>query len=48
MKTAKIFKEELSNPNIWKLIVINLGLEPETDVITVQAVKENKNAKKKD
>ena len=38
MKTAKIFKDEVSNSNIWKLILINLELPPETDEITVKAV----------
>ena len=30
MNTAKIFKEEVSNPNIWKLMLIDLGLHPDT------------------
>ena len=39
MKTATIYKDEVSNPNIWKLILIDLGLKPEADEITVTAIK---------
>ena len=42
MKTATILKEEISNPNIWKLLLIELGLEPEAKEITVTAIKEPK------
>ena len=38
MKTATIYKDEVSNPNIWKLILIELELPPDTDEITVKAV----------
>ena len=38
MNTARIFKEEVSNPNIWKLILIDLELPPDADEITVKAV----------
>jgi hypothetical protein len=41
MKTTKIFKEEVSNPNIWKLLLIDLELPIETDEITIQAVSPN-------
>ena len=43
MKTAKLLKEEISNPNIWKLILINLGLPLDLDEITVTAIKEPNN-----
>ena len=38
MATTKIFKSEISNKNIWKLILIDLELPHDTDEITVQAV----------
>ena len=41
MKTATIYKEEISNPNIWKLLLIELGLQPETKEITITTVKGN-------
>ena len=43
MKTAKLLKEEISNLNIWKLLLIELGLEPETKEITVTSVKKEPN-----
>ena len=43
MKTATIYKEEFVNPNIWQLILIELGLEPETDEITVTAIRNQSN-----
>ena len=43
MKTATIYKEEISNPNIWKLILINLGQPLDADEITVTAIKEPNN-----
>jgi hypothetical protein len=41
MKTAKLLKEEVSNPNIWKLLLIELGLQPEIKEITITTVKGN-------
>lgn len=38
MATARIFKEELSNPAIWDTIIRDLELPPETDEITVKEV----------
>jgi hypothetical protein len=38
-----IYKEEFINPNIWQLILIELGLEPETDEITITAIKKESN-----
>jgi hypothetical protein len=42
MKTAKLLKEEISNPNIWKLLLIELGLKPDIDEVTVKAVSSKK------
>jgi hypothetical protein len=41
MKTAILLKEEISNSNIWKLLLIELGLEPDLDEITITATKGN-------
>ena len=38
MNTARLYKEDFDNPNIWKLLVIDLELPPDTDEITVKAV----------
>ena len=38
MNTARIFKEEVSNPAIWSTIIKDLELPPDTDEITVKAV----------
>ena len=38
MNTARIFKEELSNPAIWDTITRDLELPKDTDEITVKAV----------
>ncbi|MBN2286046.1 MAG: hypothetical protein JXI43_06335 [Tissierellales bacterium] len=38
MNTAKIFKQEISNVNIWNLLLIELGLPPDSDEMTVKAV----------
>ena len=40
MKTATIYKEEVDNPNIWKLILIDLGLSPELDEIHIMVAPE--------
>ena len=45
MNTAIIFKEELNNAAIWNTIIMDLGLEPDTDKITVKAVSESKTKK---
>ena len=47
MKTAKLFKDEVSNPNIWKLLLIELGLEPDTDEIEVKAVSHSSSDERK-
>ena len=47
MKTATIYKDEVSNPNIWKLIIIELGLPKDTDEITVKAVSCSSESKRK-
>ena len=47
MNTARIFKEEISNQNIWKLILIDLELPPDTDEITVKAVSFDSESKRK-
>ena len=41
MNTARIYKEDFGNSNIWKLMLIELELPPETDEITVKAVAYN-------
>ena len=38
MNTARIFKSEINNSNIWKLILIDLDLPAGTDEITITAV----------
>ena len=38
MKTTKIFKSEISNSNIWKLILIDLNQPADAEEITVQTV----------
>ena len=38
MATTKIFKSEVNNSNIWKLMLIELELPHDTDEITVEAV----------
>jgi hypothetical protein len=38
MKTTKIFKSEVTNHNIWKLILLELGLPLDTDEITFRAI----------
>ena len=38
MKTAKIFKEEVSNPAIWDTIIRELELPKDTDELTFQVV----------
>lgn len=38
MNTARIYKEEISNPAIWDTIVRDLELPPDTDEIEVKAV----------
>ena len=48
MNTARIFKEEVSNPNIWKLMLIDLGLPTDTDEITVKAVSFMSESKRKE
>jgi hypothetical protein len=48
MKTTKIFKEEVSNQNIWKLLLIELELPIETDEITVKAVDYSSESKRKE
>ena len=48
MNTARIFKEEVSNPNIWKLMLIDLELPPDTDEITVKAVAYDSESKRKE
>ena len=48
MKTTKIFKSEVSNSNIWKLMLIELELPPETDEITVKAVAHATESKRKE
>ncbi len=41
METTTIYKEEFLNPNIWRLVLIELGLEPDADEVTVTAVSDN-------
>ena len=48
MSTARIFREEVSNPNIWKLILINLELPVGTDEITVKAIAHSSESKRKE
>ena len=48
MNTARVFKEEVSNPNIWKLMLIDLELPPDTDEITVKAVSYDSESKRKE
>ena len=48
MKTAKIFKEEVSNSAVWNTIVRELGLPVDTDAITVKAVSCNSQSKHKE
>jgi hypothetical protein len=48
MKTTKIFKEEVSNQNIWKLLLIDLELPIETDEITFKAVSHDSESKRKE
>jgi len=48
LNTARIFKEEVSNPNIWKLMLIDLELPPDTDEITVKAVSYDSESKRKE
>ena len=43
MKTTKIFKEEITNHNIWKLILIDLELPLNADEITVTSVTKEPN-----
>jgi hypothetical protein len=38
MKTTKIFKSEVNNSNIWKLMLIDLELPHNTDEITIEAI----------
>ncbi len=38
MNTATIFKEEIDNPNIWNLLLIDLGLPEDTDEICIKTV----------
>jgi hypothetical protein len=48
MNTTKIFKEEVSNQNIWKLLLIELELPMETDEITFKAVDYDSESKRKE
>ena len=48
MNTATIYKEEVSNPNIWKLMLIDLELPPDTDEITIKAVSYMSESKRKE
>jgi hypothetical protein len=45
MKTTKLYKEEVSNQNIWKLLLIELELPVETDQITIQSVSSKSESK---
>lgn len=53
MNTARIFKEEITNPAIWDTIIRDLELPKDTDEITVKAVShvtesQRKESRKKD
>lgn len=47
MNTARIFKEEITNPAIWDTIIRDLELPPDTDEITVKAVSSMSESKRK-
>ena len=47
MNTARIFKEELTNPAIWDTIVRELELPEDADEITVKAVCYDSESKRK-
>jgi len=47
MKTTKIFKSEVNNSNIWKLILIDLGLPHDTDEIDIKAISSSSQPKRK-
>lgn len=48
MSTTKLFKEEVSNSNIWKLMLMDLELPHDTDEITVKAVCFDSESKRKE
>ena len=48
MSTTKLFKEEVSNSNIWKLMLMDLELPHDTDEITVKAVSCDSESKRKE
>jgi hypothetical protein len=45
MKTTKLYKSEVSNSNIWKLLLIELEFPIETDELTVKAVSSGSESK---
>ena len=48
MATTKLFKEEVDNPNIWKLMLLDLELPHDADEITIQAVCYDSESKRKE
>ena len=46
MNTAKLFKEEVSNPAIWNTIIRDLGLPEDTDEISIKAVTYDSDSKR--
>ena len=48
VNTARIYKEDFGNPNIWKLMLIDLELPPDTDEITIKAVSHMSESKRQE
>lgn len=48
MSTAIIFKEDFDNVNIWKLMLIDLGLPSDADEITIKSVGYMSESKRKE
>ena len=48
MNTARIYKEEVSNPAIWNTIIRDLELPPDTDEITINAVSYDSESKRQE
>ena len=48
MNTARIYKEDFDNANIWKLMLIDLELPPDTDEITIKAVSHMSESKRQE
>ena len=48
MNTARIYKEEISNPAIWDTIIRDLELPSDTDEITVKCVSYMSESKRKE